>query len=351
MRQQGIYGLPGVRAGTCHAWPLPADATCATVARQVFRDSVSEVGLEPDLLDDCVLMASELAANTLHARAAAGTGGGGDRLVSVAPDMGGEPMSSAGPVPRSSQDHSQGQHSRDQHSRDQHSQDQQLPPAAPGSGSWTAAGSPELWLYLRGLGSRRELVCKVFDGHRGWRHGLAPTAARIAPQGLQSVTGRGLQIVQELSGGRWGFHPTRARLGGWGARGKAVWFAVPAPLAHARLVDVTGLRAYTLSADVSATRAHERLSARQAARELETMLGERGVGGQLVRADQPGSDMSVLSVCHGLTVWCRSGVVSLSTPEGARERWNYADLVEAAEQTVRRYEELELGEDLLAAEA
>jgi hypothetical protein len=134
-------------------------------------------------------------------------------------------------------------------------------------------------------------------------------------------------------------------------RGKAVWFAVPAPLAHARLVDVTGLRAYTLSADVSATRAHERLSARQAAGELETMLGERGVGGQLVRADQPASDMSVLSVCRGLTVWCRSGVVSLSTPEGARERWNYADLVEAAEQTVRRYEELELGEDLLAAEA
>lgn len=77
MRQQGINGLRGVRAGTCHAWPLPADATCATVARQVFRDAVSEVGLEPDLLDDCVLMASELAANTLHARAVAGTGGGG----------------------------------------------------------------------------------------------------------------------------------------------------------------------------------------------------------------------------------------------------------------------------------
>lgn len=52
-----------------------------------------------------------------------------------------------------------------------------------------------------------------------------------------------------------------------------------------------------------------------------------------------------------LTVWCRSGVVSLTTPEGARERWNYADLVEVTEQTVRRYEELELGGDLLAAEA
>ena len=69
-----------------------------------------------------------------------------------------------------------------------------------------------------------------------------------------------------------------------------------------------------------------------------------------MRADQPGSDMSVLSVCRGLTVWCRSGVVSLTTPEGGRERWNYADLVEAAEQTVRRYEELELSLDL-AAEA
>ena len=114
-------------------------------------------------------------------------------------------------------------------------------------------------------------------------------------------------------------HP--GRLGGWGLRGKAVWFAVPAPLAHARLMDVTGLRAYTLSADVTATRANERLSARQAARELETMLDERGFGGRLVRADQPACYMSILSVCRGLTVWCRSGAVSLTTPEGPSERW------------------------------
>jgi hypothetical protein len=313
----------------------------------VFRDAVSEVGLEPDLLDDCVLMASELAANTLHARAVAGTGGGGDRLVSVAPDMGGEPISSAGPVPQPPQDAQDAQARQNP----QAAQARQAPQVSPGSGPSAVTGLPELWLYLRGLGSRRELVCKVFDGYRGWRHGLAPSASRIPAQGVQAVTGRGLQIVQELSRGRWGHHPTRARLGGRGTRGKAVWFAVPAPLAHARLVDVTGLRAYTLSADVSATRANERLSARQAARELETMLGERGVGGQLVRADEPASDMSVLSVCRGLTVWCRSGVVSLTTPEGARERWNYADLVEVAEQTVRRYEELELGGDLLAAEA
>ena len=61
--------------------------------------------------------------------------------------------------------------------------------------------------------------------------------------------------------------------------------------------------------------------------------------------------MSVLSVCRGLTVWCRSGFVSLTSAEGGRERWSYADLVEAVEQTVRRYEELELGPDLAVAGA
>ena len=310
MRQQGIDGLRSVHAGSCHAWPLPADAECAAVARQVFKGAVSEVGLEPGLLDDCILMASELAANTLHARAVAGTGGGGDRLVSVAPDMGGEPIASAGPAP--------------------------------------PTGCPELWLYLRGLGIRRELVCKVFDCCRGWRHGSAPSPSRVP---AQAVTGRGLQIVHELSRGKWGHHPTRARLGGWALRGKAVWFAVPAPLAHARLVDVTGLHAYTLSADVSATRATQRFSARQAVGALEAMLDERGFGGRLVRADQPASDMSVLSVCRGLTLWCRSGLVWLTTPDGRREEWGYADLVEASEHTVQRYEELELTVDLAAAEA
>ena len=343
MRQQGINGLRVVHAGSCHAWPLPADATCATVARQVFREAVAGVGLEPGLLDDCILMASELAANTLHARAVAGTGGGGDRLVSVAPDMGGEPISTAGPATLSSATLSSATLSSATLGLATVSP-ATLSPATP----WSEPGCPELWLYLRGVGIRRELVCKIFDCSHGWRHGSAPTGARAS---AQAVAGRGLQIVHELSGGLWGHHPTRARLGGWGLRGKAVWFAVPAPLAHARLTDVTGLRAYTLSADVSATRANERLSARQAARELETMLDERGFRGRLVRADQPASDMSVLSVCRGLTVWCRSGVVSLTTAVGGRERWNYADLVEAAEQTVRRFEELELGLDLAAAEA
>jgi len=296
MRQQGISVWRGVLPGSCHVWPLPADATCAAVARQIFREAAAEVGLEPDLLDDCILMASELAANTLHARA-----------------ISADPGSAFGT------------------------------PAACAAQPGPPSADSELWLYLRGIGLRRELVCKIFDSSRGWRHGSPPTAAGPPVQAVTgAVNGRGLQLVHELSGGRWGHHYTRARQGRWGVRGKAVWFAVPAPLAHARLADVTGLTAYTGSADVTATRASERLSARQAARELETMLDERGFGGQLLRADQPASDLAVLSVCRGLTVWCRSGAVSLTTPQGPRGRWDYADLVEAAEQTVRRHEELDL---------
>jgi hypothetical protein len=329
--QQGTSSWRGVHAGTCYAWPLPADGTCATVARQAFRDAVSEVGLEPDLLEDCVLMASELAANTLHAQAVAEAGGGGHRLASVTADVEGEPIKSAGPVARTPKSH------RHRPSR---------VPRCPQPPRSPRAPQAELWLYLRGLGTGRELVCKVFDCYRGWRDGAPPSALGTP---AEAVSGRGLQIVHELSGGRWGHHPTRARLDSWGLRGKAVWFAVPAPLAHARLVDVTGLRAYTFSADVTATRAADRLSARQAARELEVMLDERGFGRGLVRDDQPARDLSILSVRRGLTVWCQGGVVSLTTPWGSSQQWCYADLVEAAEQTVCRYEELDLEQDLVGA--
>ncbi len=344
--QQGISSWRGVHAGICYAWPLPADATCATVARQAFRDAVSEVGLEPDLLEDGILMASELAANTLHAQVVAGAGGGGNRLASVSTDVEGEPILSAGPVPHTRR--APGSH-RHRPSRVPRYPQPPQPPGAP---------QAELWLYLRGLGARRELVCKVFDCYRGWRDGTPPPVDRHSADGPsaydpevaydpEAVGGRGLQIVHELSGGRWGHHPTRARLDSWGLRGKAVWFAMPAPLAHPRLVDVTGLRSYTFSADVSAPRLADRLSARQAARELAAMLDDRGFGSGLVRDDQPARDLSILSVRRGLTVWCQDGMVSLTTPWGSSQRWNYADLVEAAEQTVRRHEELDLEQDLV----
>jgi hypothetical protein len=329
--QQDIGSWRGLYAGTCYAWPLPADATCATIARQAFRDTVSEVGLEPDLFEDCVLMASELAANTLHAQVVAGAGGGGNRLASVQTDGVGAPILPAGPAPQAPRSH------RHRPSRLPRFPQAVTPPRAP---------QAEFWLYLRGVGTARELVCKVFDCSRGWRNGDPPLASAVP---ADAVGGRGLQIVHELSGGRWGHHPTRARVSRWGLRGKAVWFAVPAPLAHARLVDVTGLHEYTMSADVSAARASERLSARQAARELQSMLDERGFASGLVRDDQPDHDLSILSVRRGLTVWCQSGAVSLTTPWGSSQRWSYADLVEAAEQTVRRFEELDLEQDLLTA--
>ena len=366
MRVQSINSRLGVHAGSCHAWPLPADATCASVARRVFKDAVAELGLEPELLEDCVLMASELAANTLHAQVVAGAGGGGNRLASVNPDVEGEPTMSAGPAPHvpPGQHAPGGQHApAGQHGpRGQHAHRARPPSraAAPGPvllaaptppAPWAARPAPdsppELWLYLRGLGARRELVCKVFDSSRGWRHGAPPSTSR-AP--WMAVNGRGLQLVEELSSGRWGYHLTRSQLGGWGLRGKAVWFAVPAPLAHTRLADVTGLRAYTDSADITAARASERLSARQAARELEAMLDGRGFGGTLVRDDRPAHDMSILSICRGLTVWCRSGLVSLTTPAGSSHRWQYADLVEAAEQTVQHFEELDFERDLARAQ-
>ncbi len=298
MRQQGMVGWRGVRAGSCGAWLLPADKTCAGIARGLFRNAVAHLGFDDDVLDDAVLMTSELAANTLHASEAARTGGTRE---------GGPPVHI----------------------------------------------SPELWLYLRGLGMRRELVCKVFDCYRGWLQGPPTVNSAFPAQGnpfgvAAGDAGRGLQIVHELSGGRWGHHPTRARLSGVGVRGKAVWFAVPAPFAHARLADVTGLRAYTRSADVTAARRRERITAGQAARELQAMLDERGFGGgsgssiRLIRSGEPGSDMSVLSVCRGLTLRLRSGCVSLTSPGEIEETWSYADLVEAVEQTIRRYEELEL---------
>jgi hypothetical protein len=145
--QQGLSSWRGVHAGTCYAWPLPADATCATVARQAFRDAVSEVGLEADPLEDCVLMASELAANTLHAQAVAEAGGGGNRLGSVMTDVEGEPSTSAGPAAQTRRDPRPpgvGQASRIPQSH----RPSRVPgyPLAPRP---ARAPQAELWLYLR----------------------------------------------------------------------------------------------------------------------------------------------------------------------------------------------------------
>ena len=91
-----------------------------------------------------------------------------------------------------------------------------------------APANPELWLYLRGAGPRTELVGKVFDTLPGWVRGNVP-GRTVARAPADAMSGRGLEVVHELSAGRWGHHLSRARLAGTALRGKAVWFALPAP--------------------------------------------------------------------------------------------------------------------------
>jgi hypothetical protein len=183
--------------------------------------------------------------------------------------------------------------------------------------------NPELWLYLRGAGPRAELVCKVFDTLAGWVRGNVP-GRTVARAPADATSGRGLEVVHELSSGRWGHHLSRARLAGAALRGKAVWFALPAP-------------AVVRDAGRSAGRG-DPATAGEATTELEKDLGSRGFAGELVRADDPGADMAVLSIASGLTLWCRSGAAWLRAPGAAVQQWSYCDLVEVAEQAVQEYE-------------
>jgi hypothetical protein len=251
-----------VSAGGCSASPLPLDATCAAAARRLFRATAAGVGLPDDSVYDGVIMASELAANSMHAQ------------TGIQFDVRG----------------------------------------------CAVAGAPEMWLYLRRVGGEQELVCKVFDALPRWKDDTPPDPAVAVP--VDAVSGRGLHVIDSLSHGRWGHHLTRARLGDWKVPGKAVWFAVPVP----------------------ASSALDRFSRPQpgsveAAGILERMLSERGIG-HIVRADAPASGMSVLSIRRGLTVWCRSRVVSWTGRSGHREWRAFSDLVDAAEQIIGAHEEL-----------
>jgi hypothetical protein len=262
-------GLRTVEAGACSAWPLPGDPTCAGVARRMFRRAAAGLALEPAIVDDGVTMVSELAANTLHV----------------------------------------------------HGEQRPRPPYA----------HPELWLYLRGSGPRRELVCKVFDSFPGWLRGNVPGRA-VGRAPTDAMSGRGLEVVHELSRGHWGHHLTRSRLAGWEIRGKAVWFAVPASAPN-------GAQAPP-DAPQAAPDRFAQMTAGQAMTEVEAGLVARGFGGRMWRADDQRADMAVLSVCSGVTVWCRAGVAWLRAPGLTGHQWRYSDLVEVAEQTVQACETL-----------
>ena len=251
-----------VSAGGCAASPLPLDATCSGAARRLFRAAAAGIGLSAELIYDGSTMASELAANSMHAQ------------TGIQFDMRG----------------------------------------------CAVAGAPEIWLYLRRVGGEQELVCKVFDALPRWKDDTLPDPAVAVP--VDAVSGRGLHVIEGLSQGRWGHHLTRARLGAWKTSGKAVWFALPVPASNA-LDRFRGPQPGSV----------------QAAGILERMLSERGIG-HIVRADAPASGMSVLSIRRGLTVWCRSRVVSWTGRNGHREWRAFSDLVDAGEQIVCAYEEL-----------
>jgi hypothetical protein len=295
-------GWRKVEAGACAAWSLPADATCAGVARRLFRRTASALALDTEAIDDGETIVSELAANTLHVKCGVHSNG----------------TCSMGRVGAHDSDwvgHHDGGHGGS------HGDVADI----------SSPGSPELWLYLRGSGDRCELVCKVFDTYPGWAHGDAPGhGGRQAS--ADAMSGRGLEVVHELSHGNWGHHLTRSRLGGWNVRGKAVWFTTPAPFAkrasavppgHPGALAIAGL---------------PRVSAAQAMARLEEELAARGFGDTMVRADDPAKDTSVLAVCGELTVWCRAGCAWLRTPGLTGPAWDYGDLVEVAEQVVTAHE-------------
>jgi hypothetical protein len=194
-----------------------------------------------------------------------------------------------------------------------------------GSRQRPITGSPEMWAYIRACPTGYELVCKVFDSQRGWKSGAPPDPSRVT---LESVNGRGLRVVSELSDGRWGHHLTRARLGRWKVQGKVVWFALPVPTTRA-----------------AAALGQPQVTACQAAKELEEMLTDRGIGRRLVRSEESAADIAVLSVRCDLTAWCRSGAVSWTTTGGEYERRAFIDLTEVTEQIVRTHEELDHPDD------
>jgi hypothetical protein len=179
--------------------------------------------------------------------------------------------------------------------------------------------NPELWLYLRGTGQRVELVCKIFDTLPGWVRGHVPGRS-VGRAPADAMSGRGLEVVHELSHGYWGHHLTRSRLSGTGIRGKAVWFALAVPGAEAMI----GRR--------------NPITAGDAMTALEKDLSTRGFNGRLVRADDHAADMAVLSIASGLTVWCRSAAAWLRAPGVTQQQWSYCDLVEVGEQAVQAHE-------------
>ncbi|GAA3937615.1 hypothetical protein GCM10023085_18720 [Actinomadura viridis] len=171
-----------------------------------------------------------------------------------------------------------------------------------------AGGPGELWAYRAGGG----VVCGVSD-----RLPEKAPPLRPVPFGSQDLTceyGRGMALVDVYAKGEWGVHRTRGQLGGH-VPGKVVWFRVGAQL--------PALRGGHPS---------------EMARNVRDRLCARGVNGVIVSQSPR---LALVSVCHGLDVWCRAGRFQVREPAAGRSSVRPAEEIAAVvEHAVRRYEEL-----------
>ncbi|GAB3971133.1 hypothetical protein GCM10029978_045740 [Actinoallomurus acanthiterrae] len=254
----GDSAAEALRAGACVAWELPGDLMVRH-ARRIVSDVLSGLGAPEDFLHAAVVAVSELGTNALvHGCAHPGLENG--------------------------------------------------PPVA---------GLPELWLYVRGTTLPRELLLTVFDRGPGWSAASVPA---VGTPDAESESGRGLQILGALaeeSDGRWGMHPSRARLGAYRLPGTAAWLALPLP---------REIRAGPAFRDISPAEAIENLASH---------LRHRGIDGNELQARVNGR-AALLSVRH-LTVWALNGAYRWCGASGPRRR-PLADVVDATEQILAETE-------------
>jgi hypothetical protein len=285
--------------GRCAVWALPHTPACAEVARRTIHEALGPL-LPPRLVNDCAIMASELATNGfVHGL------------------------------------------------RARNLDDQRAP----------AAGRSEVAIYRRGSESTAELVITVFDprpdldgiGGPTWNPLASlpdkpldeslpdelldkllselpdePLPEALSPEVVHGLhperwSGRrGLDTVRVLSNGNCGFYRTTSRLGKQPVSGKAAWFAVP--LAPGSLAAPPQQIGY------SPAEAIKRLSSQLAARGIDHMIQNHL------------HDRSLLSLRH-TTVWSDTTVYSWGGAQ--RVRLTHSDLTEAVEQLVRIHEDRE----------
>ncbi|RFS83285.1 ATP-binding protein [Actinomadura spongiicola] len=182
----GAAPAAGTRPGW--VWALPGGAGCAGHARRVLREALTKLGAPPGAIADAQIMVSELATN---AHQHAGDHGPHELWLYIG---GAETAEGTATCKGTEQE---------------------------AGGDVGDVGGGEA---VGGEGVGVEVRCAVFDTFAD-----APLPGYSWTSG---DCGRGLSIVRELSGGRWGTRRTRSRLGP-SVRGKAVWFAVPGATAAA----------------------------------------------------------------------------------------------------------------------